>query len=206
MKSREYCIALLLVMSVNVHLSAADNVGAADLVVFNTKVWTADERHPLAEAVAVKGSEIVAVGDNDEILKLRGPQTTTFDGQGRLLVPGFIDAHTHFENATEWFFEVRLMDVDNEAEMLRRLADAVGRVPKGLWITGGDWGELAARNEAEKGNESYVSFVPALAQIDAASPDHPVLFRRGNGRTYHGTCWPNIPSRRASGPRWGWSS
>ena len=184
MKARMFSTAMLLVMCAGVRLSFADDVGAADVVLFNTKVWTADERLRLAEAVAVKGSEIVAVGDNEEILKLRGPHTVSFDGRDRLVVPGFVDTHTHFENATEWFFEVRLMDVDNQSEMLRRLAQAVNRVPKGLWITGGDWGELAARDAAKKGNDNYISFIPDLAEIDAASSEHPVLFRRHDGNYF----------------------
>src|SRR5207342_2835534 len=52
------------------------------------------------------------------------------------------------------------------------------RVPKGMWITGGDWGQVAAGRAARQGKEGYIAFTPSLAAIDAASPDHPVLFRR----------------------------
>jgi predicted amidohydrolase YtcJ len=73
------------------------------------------------------------------------------------------------------------MDINTQAGMLERLAEAVKRVPKGLWITGGDWGELAARAALRKGEEDFAAFTPDLAAVDAVSPDHPVLFRRENG-------------------------
>lgn len=183
LRATKRCLTAFLAMCVSTSslaLGEYDGV-AADLILFNTKVWTADENRPLAEAVAIRGSKIVAVGTNEEVLRLLGPSVESFDLQGRLVIPGFIDGHTHFENAIEWFFEARLMDIDTEARMIERLAEAVQRVPKGLWITGGDWGEMAARDARKRGLANYVSFIPGLIEIDAVSPDHPVLFRRHDG-------------------------
>ncbi|HEX8639162.1 MAG TPA: amidohydrolase family protein, partial [Pyrinomonadaceae bacterium] len=69
---------------------------AADLIVINGKVRTMDVAKPIAEAFAVMGNKIVAVGTNAEIQKLRGANTRTIDARGRLVVPGFNDAHVHF--------------------------------------------------------------------------------------------------------------
>lgn len=161
--------------------AAVGSAEPADLILHNAKVWTADEARPLAQAVAVRGNRIVKVGANRDVLALRGPASKVLDLKKRLIVPAFIDGHTHFENATEWFFEAQLMDVDTEAEMLARLGAATKRVPKGLWITGGDWGELEARKARRRGETTFLSFTPARASVEAASRDHPVLFRRHNG-------------------------
>ena len=152
----------------------------ADLILYNGIVRTMDDGKPRAEAVAVNGSRIFKVGSNSEVLALKGPATNTIDLRRRLLLPGFNDAHTHFENAVDWFFQVRLTDVNDEAEMLRRLRLAVERVPKGIWITGGDWSARAAWANS-KNNPAFASFKPDLAKVDAISPDHPVLFRRYDG-------------------------
>lgn len=179
-RAKARAMALLSLALCGVASAAGGTEPAADLILHNTKVWTADEDRPLAEAVAIRDGRILRVGTNQQVLALRGPSSRVLDLRDRLVVPGFIDGHTHFENATEWFFEARLMDIDTEAGMLERLGEATQRVPGGLWITGGDWGELKARQAVKRG-ERFLAFTPSLAAIDAISPDHPVLFRRHNG-------------------------
>jgi predicted amidohydrolase YtcJ len=153
----------------------------ADLILYNTKVWTADESAPYAEAVAIRGERIVSVGSDAEVLALKGSSTRMLDLEGRLVTPGFIDGHTHFENAIGWFYEARLMDVSNEAQMVERLKEAVARVPEGMWVTGGDWGEMDKRAASKSGNPDFLAFEPSLPVIDAVSKNHPVLLRRHNG-------------------------
>ncbi|TWT18716.1 amidohydrolase [Luteimonas marina] len=147
--------------------AAQGQVGAADLVLHNGKIWTVDEANPQAEAVAVRGERIIAVGTSREILALKGPSTRVVDLEGRRVLPGFNDAHTHFENATEWFYRVNLHDVNDQAEFDRRLAEAVARVPEGFWITGGDWATAGG-------------FEPELEAIDRIAPRHPVLLRNSD--------------------------
>src|SRR5205085_2736493 len=124
------------------------------------------------------GPSILRVGSDAQILGLCGEGTRAIDLHGQLLLPGFNDAHTHFQNAVDWFFEVRLMDVQNQAVLLDRLRETVARVPKGMWITGGDWGAFAFWAAQKKGAPGFQSFQPDLAAVDALTPDHPVLFRR----------------------------
>ena len=69
---------------------------AAETIIANAKVWTVDKNHPSSEAVAIIGDRIVAVGTDAEIDSWRGPQTRMIDAAGKLLVPGFNDAHVHF--------------------------------------------------------------------------------------------------------------
>jgi predicted amidohydrolase YtcJ len=161
--------------------SAAESAAPADLIFYNAKVWTVDAQQPLAQGVAVRGDTIAKVGSNREVLALKSAATRTIDLKGKLLLPGFNDAHTHFENAADSLFQLRVIDLDGKkgkAELIERLRETVQRVPKGLWITGGDWGDLAATKAEKAGRKDFRSFNPDLAAVDAVAPDHPVLLRR----------------------------
>jgi predicted amidohydrolase YtcJ len=157
---------------------AAAKARAADLILYNAKVWTVDDAHPQAEAVAVRGARIVKVGTSKEVLALKGPATRALDMEGKLVLPGFNDSHTHFGNAAEWFFQVPLTDVNDAGLMASRVKAVVARVPQGVWVTGGDWATSAA-NAANKNRQAgFEPLVPDLKAIDAVSPDHPLLLRR----------------------------
>ena len=150
----------------------------ADIILHNGKVWTVDSARPVAQAVAIRGSKIIKVGSDSEVLSLRGPSTRVVDLQGRLVLPGFNDAHTHFENATQWFFEVLVMDVNDSAELLRLLKEAADRVPKGHWITGTNFAAFAAWSAEKRHDSKFVPLTPDLAAVDAITPNNPVLLRR----------------------------
>lgn len=150
----------------------------ADLILYNAKVWTVDDKRPEAEAVAVRGKKIVKVGSSKEVLKLKGEKTKLLDLEGKRVLPGFNDSHTHLGNAAEWFFQVPVTDVNDVQLLAKRVAEVAARVPKGIWITGGDWATSAA-NAANKNRQAgFEPLVPDLKTIDAVSPDHPVLIRR----------------------------
>jgi predicted amidohydrolase YtcJ len=149
-----------------------------DLIFCNATVWTVDESRPQAQAVAIRGDRIVSVGTDAEVRALATSSTRVIDLGGAMVLPGFNDAHTHFGNAVEWFFQAMVMHVEDEPAMIRALRKAASRVPKGLWITGGDWGQVAANRAAREGKPGFVAFTPDLKAIDAATPEHPVLLRR----------------------------
>ena len=110
-----------------------------DLALSNGKVWTVDKRNPLAEAVAVTGNEITAVGSNEEIKKLISLETKLIDLKGRLMLPGFIDNHVHFVSDELRRLGLDLSSAEEEThfvELVRRKAESVA---KGTWITGGGW-------------------------------------------------------------------
>jgi predicted amidohydrolase YtcJ len=151
------------------------------LILHHADIWTVDPAHPRAEAIAVEGERIVKVGSEREVMALQGPATRVIDLKGAFVLPGLIDAHTHFGNAVESFFQVRLVDVDAEPLLLARLKAAAHEVPKGLWITGYDWDAKAAAAAKKRGDKGFAPFTPTLAEVDAAAPDHPVLLRRYDG-------------------------
>ena len=165
-------------------LSAAASAAPPDLLLIDAKVWTGEAAQPAAEAVAITAGRIAAVGSTRDLLATKGPATRVIDLHGRRVVPGLIDAHMHFENAVQWFYEVRLMDVDREPVMLERLAAATKRVPKGMWITGTDWGGAAMRTAWKAGDHGFTAFTPSLAAIDRLTPDHPVMFQRHDGAVF----------------------
>src|SRR5271166_4429637 len=104
--------------------AAADTAGpplAADLILLNAKVWTVDASRPEAEALAAWHGRLMAVGSNEEVRRLIGPDTRSLDAGGRRVVPGFYDSHVHVLGSGMRLAEVALKDAADEAEFGRRL-------------------------------------------------------------------------------------
>jgi len=165
----KFAIALLsLVFAANM---LAEPKPSADLIITNAKIWTGDKAHPTAQAVAVIGERIVAVGSNSDVEILRGPSTKTIDAGGKLLVPGFNDAHVHFVDGGLQLDSVQLNDATSTDEFVRRVREQAQKTPKGEWIKGGDWDET-------KWNPPDL---PTKALIDPVTPDNPVFLGRYDG-------------------------
>ena len=107
--------------------------------------------------------------------------TEVIDLRGRLLIPGFIDAHTHFGNAAAWLFRISLYEVHGEREALEAVASAARRIPEGLWISGGDLGAASAWAADAEGRPRPDPMRLDIRALDAATPAHPVLLRRVDG-------------------------
>lgn len=143
----------------------------ADLIVVNAKIHTMDKAKPLAEAIAVMGNKIVAVGTDREIRALAGSDTKTIDARGKLIIPGFNDAHVHFLEGGFQLSNVDLRDAKTPEEFTRRIKEFAAKTPKGQWILGGNWD-----------HENWTpAQLPTKELIDAATPDHPVFISRLDG-------------------------
>jgi predicted amidohydrolase YtcJ len=143
----------------------------ADLVIVNAKVRTMDAAKSNAEAVAVMGNKIVAVGTNAEVRALVGANTKTIDAKGRLVIPGFNDSHVHFLEGGFQLSAVDLRDAKSPEEFVRRIKEFAVKQPKGRWILGGKWD-----------HENWTpNNLPTKELIDAATPDHPVFIDRLDG-------------------------
>ena len=152
-------------------LDAASAQPSASLVLLNGKIWTVNDAQPRAEAVACLGSRIVAVGSNGDIRKWIGPSTEVIDVGGRLVLPGFNDAHVHFFSGGENLAGVQLRDAKSEAEFRRRIAEFAAKQPAGRWITGGGWD-----------HENWTpARLPTRQLIDAVTVGHPVFVNRLDG-------------------------
>jgi len=165
----KFAIALLWFVFAIVML--AQSKPTADLIITNAKIWTGDKAHPTAQCVAVIGDRIVAVGSNSDVAILRGPATKTIDAAGKLLVPGFNDAHVHFVDGGLQLDSVQLNDATSTDEVVRRVSEQAQKTPKGEWIKGGDWDET-------KWNPPNL---PTKELIDPVTPDNPVLLGRYDG-------------------------
>ena len=148
---------------------ARETVAPITLAVVNARVWTGDAARPWAEALAVNGEQIVAVGTTDEI-RQRAAGVTPIDAAGRLIVPGFIDTHVHFLEGGFRLASVQLRDARTREEFASRIKAFAATVPAGTWITGGDWD-----------HSLWGGQLPARGWIDAAAPDHPVWINRLDG-------------------------
>src|ERR1039457_309440 len=144
---------------------------APDLVIINASVHTMDEAHPTAEAVAILGNRIAAIGSTAEIHPLAGKGTRVIDAAGKTVFPGFNDAHVHFLMGGFSLANVDLRDASSTEELARRLGAYAKKLPKGRWILGGDWD-----HERWPGAP-----LPTREMIDAATPDHPVFVNRLDG-------------------------
>jgi len=142
-----------------------------DLIIVNARVRTMDEKKPQAEAVAIYGNKIVAVGSTAEIRKLAGPRTKTIDAGGRLVLPGFNDSHVHFLSGGFQLASVDLRDTNTPQEFAERIRQFAQKIPKGRWITGGDWDHERWPNTS----------LPTKELIDAFTPETPVFVSRLDG-------------------------
>jgi predicted amidohydrolase YtcJ len=198
----KFALCVLVIMTA-LH-AKAESKPSASLIVTNAAVYTVDKQQPKAEAVAVIGDRVVAVGSRADIDLWRGPQTKVIDAGGKLLLPGFNDAHVHFIQGGAQLEQVQLTDAATPEEFAKRIAAQVKKTPKGEWILGGRWDEtkwpkqeLPTKDlvdpitgdtpifvERYDGHEALAnSAAMKLAGIDAKTPEVPggVIMRNANG-------------------------
>jgi predicted amidohydrolase YtcJ len=171
---------VLFVIVVFVVVAGAQQAPPADLILTNAKVITVDERFTIAQAVAVRGDRIVAVGTNQEIGALAGPATRRIDARGRAVIPGLIDNHMHLLRfGTTWQHEVRWDGVETRREALDLLRARAAATPRGQWIyTLGGW---AIEQFADDSRPFTV------AELDKVAPEHPVLLQASYYEAYLNT-------------------
>lgn len=143
------------------------------LVLYNARIYTVDASHPRAEAVAIAGGRLLAVGSNREIDALTTGRTKKIDLGGQTVVPGFIDAHTHV--ADSGLRHLREVDCDlrSIAEIQAAIRKRAAVTPKGEWVLGFKYDDTKTA-EGRKLNR---------ADLDAAAPHHPVLVQHRGGHT-----------------------
>lgn len=143
----------------------------ADLVIKNAEIHTMDPAKPTATSLAVYGDMIIAIGTDGDTKPLTGPKTQVIDAAGRVIVPGFNDAHVHFMGVGSQLSSVDLRDAKTPEEFVRRIKDFAAKLPKGAWILGGNWD-----------HENWTpNDLPTAAMIDAVTPDNPVFIDRLDG-------------------------
>jgi predicted amidohydrolase YtcJ len=150
----------------------------ADLVLKNGEIYTMESDQPWARAVAITGNEITAVADDDETIdRFIGPETQVVDLQGKFVMPGYIDGHTHFDGYGAMQNDADLLAVSDDSALLKELERLVAILPKNEWITGGKWdahrlwkADWREREELKKNR-----WHPDRNTVDPITPNHPCL-------------------------------
>ena len=152
-------------------------VSPADLVLRGGKIATVDAALGEAEAIAINGYTITAVGNNAEIERYVGPETEVIELNGRLAIPGFIEGHGHYLGLGRAKQILDLSHVKNWEEAVGMVAAAADRAAPGDWIFGRGWHQ----DKWDSVPDDAVDGVPRHATLSAVSPDNPVLLTHASG-------------------------
>lgn len=163
-------MASLLLLAAGLYAGSAAGQSST-LVLLNGKVWTENPKQPEAEALAIEGQRILAVGSTAAMRALAGPKCRIVDLERRRVVPGFNDAHVHFLDGGTSLISVQLGDADSAAELRKRVGEYARRLPKGAWIRQGNWDH----------QRWTPATLPTHQLIDDVTPDNPVMVWRTDG-------------------------
>ena len=157
----------------------------ADLVLFNGLIHTMDREQPLVEAIAAHCGRIIAVGDSDDVRALTGPSTEHIDLHGRLVVPGFTDAHIHLVNYGLSLERVQLDGVTSLEEAVGRVAERACITQQGEWVLGWGWNR----------NLWPGAPFPSKDDLNPVTPDNPVFLKSKDGHA----AWVNSQALEIAG-------
>lgn len=177
-QSVHHLVAAVAVIScLAVLFGQAQTANAPDVIYVNGTVITMDGSSRTVEAVSVKGDKIAAVGSNADIRKSAGPSTRVVDLKDKVLIPGFIDAHSHFPgNGVNALYVVNLQSpplgpVNSIDDLIAELKKRAQQTPKGQWIRGAGYDQTLLKEGRH----------PTRFDLDKASPDHPIYISHASG-------------------------
>jgi len=176
LKQPPRCLIFLLLLVGSPFSASAQQsarVAPADIIIQHGKVFTADEKHPWAQSVAILKGKIVAVGADEEVTRRRGIGTKMIDAGGKVVLPGFTDCHIHFLTGGLGLQRVDLQGAKNLDEILARLQKYADAHPDSPWILGRGW------NYAMFGPDT----LPNKKPLDKLFPAWPVFLRGSDGHT-----------------------
>ena len=164
-------IAIILLGILLFSSNAPAQTNSADLVFKSANIYTANDAAPRAEAVAVKGEQIVFVGSNSDVEKFVGKTTRVIDLKGRTLLPGFTDSHQHLEGVGFREMTLNLEGINSLQEFLAAVKARVGQAKPGEWVTGRGWIETFWKPPV----------FPTRSDLDKIAPNNPVMLTRADG-------------------------
>ncbi|MBC7855042.1 MAG: amidohydrolase, partial [Pirellulaceae bacterium] len=162
------------ISSVAILLSFAFSIDQAtaqppDLILHGGKIVTVDDKFSIAEAIAVRGERIIAVGSDNEVLKTKGEQTQVVDLAGKMVLPGLMDSHVHPSGAALHEFDHPIPEMETIEDVLKYIRARARVVPEGDWIL------LRQVFITRLREQRY----PTKDELDQAAPKHPVMFSTG---------------------------
>jgi predicted amidohydrolase YtcJ len=149
----------------------------ADLVIKGGKIYTADDRNPIVEAVAVTGDKIVFAGSEKDVARFTGDKTKIIDLQGKTMTPGFIEGHAHMMGVGYNELNLDLMNVKSFDEIVAKVKEAVRKAKPGQWIVGRGWHQ----DKWEVKPDKLVKGFPIHTKLSEVSPDNPVFLWHASG-------------------------
>ena len=155
--------------SQNGGMTLTKNTGTVDLILTNGKIITVDDEFSIRNTVVVDDGRIIETGGAELALKYQSDETV--DLQGKVLMPGFNDSHTHIRGRPQRYIE--LGDVSSISEIQDLIRTKITEIGEGEWVTGYGWSE----DELEEGRR------PLRADLDAAAPNNPVILTRAGGHS-----------------------
>jgi len=168
---------LLLALAIMLVLVQCSTQQPADLIIVGGKIYTADDHHPVAEAVAVVGDSIVWVGSEKEVRAMAGENTQIIDLQGKVMTPGFIEGHGHIMGVGYNELQLDLLNVTSYDELIDKVKTAVSKAQPGQWIVGRGWHQ----DKWDKKPEKMVKGFPVHDALSRVSPDNPVFLSHASG-------------------------
>ena len=157
--------------------SQSSTVSPVDLVLTNGRVVTVEESQPEAQAIAITGDRIVAVGSSGDIRPYVGPATKVVDVNGQLVIPGFVEGHGHFTGVGAAQLNLNLMNARSWDEIVAMVAEAVKTARPGQWIRGRGWHQEKWTAPPSPNVEGF----PTHGSLDRVSPDNPVVLTHASG-------------------------
>ena len=157
--------------------AAQTAVRPADLVLRGGKIVTVDDRRPDAQAIAIGGDTIVALGSNQDIQRYVGPATRVIELNGALATPGFIDAHAHFTGVGEAARNLKLSTATDWNDIVRMVAEAAQKAKPGEWILGRGWHQEKWSEVPSPNVEGF----PLHEALSKVSPNNPVWLTHASG-------------------------
>jgi len=178
-RSAIFFLCCLLIISGFFNSACKKAVEPADLILMNGKIVTVDEALPQAEALAVRGDKIVAIGRNKDIQRFQGERTQVIDLAGKLAIPGFIDSHGHFSSLGESKMVLDLTKARSWEEIVAMVAEAAKNARPGEWIVGRGWHQ----EKWVKAPEPNVAGLPFHHELSRVSPHNPVILTHASGHS-----------------------
>jgi predicted amidohydrolase YtcJ len=164
-------LLIVLIVSLLTLTPFQSQVASADLVFKNGNVYTANDKAPQAQAIAIKGDRIVFVGANADVQRFVGPNTRVVDLQGKTVLPGFTDSHQHLSGVGQREMTLNLEGTSSLEDFLAKVKARVDQARPGDWITGRGWIETHWKPPV----------FPTRSDLDKVAPNNPMILARADG-------------------------
>src|SRR5215471_13802488 len=164
-------ISILLGVLIIAFATSPRPADTANVIFINGNIYTANEKQPQAQAIAVKADRIIFVGSNSEVKKFQDANTRVVDLHGATVVPGMTDAHYHFLGVGQREMNLNLEGITNLQDFLAKVKQRVDKTKPGEWVTGRGWIETFWQPPV----------FPTRWDLDKISPNNPVILGRSDG-------------------------